>query len=224
MIKADVIKEPSLNDFEDGAILNRNNAGIVTKVTSPDGKRVLWPITASVPISAPNMQVENNLVLLATTPDTTNKTDKPRDKGSGHRLSGSVIDSIKRLRTEGLGTAAIARTLGVSKSSVKVYAPSGHGSTIGNADANDTTPDFLGVENTPNAMSAIPYSIQIALQLILDTAGHQAILGEGTVKAFFEGYISGANSALGVICGAYSLDLSFLKEEEKERGGNNDNK
>jgi len=205
------VQEPKLRDYEGGAMMLRDSEGKATQITSADGKRVLWEsdnqIEPTVGIQSDELPgVENTpndrIVASASSVSTTDKTI-PRKV-----VTPAQAQAMREARLAGSTIPEIAAQFGFGKTAVTTVLK---GIKPLNNPVSQVAPiimgDFSGVENT-----AMPYSVRNAICISLDAAAHQSILGEGSVKAFFEGYIVGFQSALAIICGAAGIDISFLEE------------
>ena len=239
------VREPDLKDFEQGAIIVRAQGGAVKRVTSADGKRLLWSppsealptadnagdigndgYDASVhtpqdPISTPGKSPHNGNAI--STPD---DNRIPNRAGRGYLVSAQLVAAIEQARTSGKGAGKVGLALGVSKSTVQKYWRLTAETDSPQIPQIPQVPQLPGIKGEFSDVknTELPYSVRLAIQLLLDTAGHQAILGDGTTKSFFEGYLSGAQSALGVVCGALGVSLDFLQEQDGTVAGKTEKK
>ena len=182
--------DPEKTQFPDNAIWRRDGEGTLLEVLSPTGKAVLW----EKPKDTSEQSVEPKEVPATQSQNPT-------------ALRQDTIDQMRTDRASGMGTAELVRKYGVVKSTVQRNAPDIN-KTVKNQDIPSTIGNFSRLENRE-----LPYSVQNAIQLSLNTVAQNAILAEERqVKSFFEGYLSGFTNALAIICGAGGIDLSFLEE------------
>lgn len=204
--------EPSLRDFEAGAIGERGKDSLLRRITSQDGKRVLWTLTDGLVESSSSQ--DGDLTIPEPQPV------EESNPGKATTIDSQMVNAMRQARTDGASTPEIAKQFNVSPSTVKRRAPATSAQSLTN-NANITTThsvnlDFPGTENQ------LPYSVRMAIHLSMDTAAQNAILSEDRqVKSYFEGYLAGYANALAIICGSGRVDLSFLEDRNNDTGISN---
>lgn len=77
--------------------------------------------------------------------------------------------------------------------------------------------ELSGVEIPKNviALSALPHATVQSLISVLGAATYQSLRdNHDTMNQFFQGFLTGAHTVLGIVCGALNIDTSFLEVQD----------
>jgi hypothetical protein len=197
-MSTEIANRPDPSKLPPNAVWVKDEDGVLTQVTSADGKRVLWSLPSHEHLErSPDLPIAASPVVpvvkqrATVTPELISKMQAVRDGG------GTIKD--------------ICLQFGVQESTVGRHTKARNKTTVM---AHDTDAELPDRENPNNgSVLAMPQPLRYGIDMALGSAGRAAAMStDSTTKTYFEGYLAGYQAALALLCGGLNIDVSFLME------------